>query len=106
MITMKRSTLVRWLVLAAIVLLTFVVWRFSGDPHMNTAKRVVRELRAFEYAHNRLPDSLDEIGEKNAGADSVQYQRLDERTFKVRVDLVSGESEVYDSVADQWIRQP
>jgi hypothetical protein len=76
---------------------------FAPASKMDTARRVVKEIRDFQTAHNRLPDSLAEILEKDA---PIHYQKLDDRSFKVWYEANSDETEVYDSVTDTWFRQP
>jgi Sec-independent protein translocase protein TatA len=100
--TMTR-TQVRWLLLATMVVLVIALLLFAPASKMDTAQRVVKEIRDFQTAHNRLPDSLAEIREKEA---AVHYQKLDDRSFKVWYEANSDETEVYDSVTDSWFRQP
>jgi hypothetical protein len=93
-----------WLLLAAVVILVIAVLWFAPASKMETAQRVVKEIRAFQTAHNRLPDSLAEIRETEGKP--VHYQKLDDRSFKLTYQADSDETEVYDSVTDTWFRQP
>ncbi|UWZ84922.1 hypothetical protein [Occallatibacter riparius] len=97
----RRQVRLVLLVLAAIVLIA-VFW-FAPSSKMDTAQRIAREVHDFQYTHNRLPDSLTEIREKEG---AVHYQKLDERSFKVWYQANSDEKEVYDSLSNTWFRQP
>ena len=92
----------RWLLLAAIAILVVAALLFAPASKMDTARRVVQEIRKFQTAQNRLPDSLADIHEKDG---PVHYKKLDERSFKVWYETTTDESEVYDSVTDTWFRQ-
>jgi hypothetical protein len=93
----------RWLILAAGVILVIVLLRFAPVSKMESAQRIVREIRTYQTAHNRLPDSLADIREKDG---PIHYQKLDDRSFKVSFQANPNQTEVYDSVTDTWFRQP
>ena len=93
----------RWMLLAAVVILVIAVLWLAPASRMDTARRVVQEIRNFQTAQNRLPDSLTEIREKDG---PIHYKKLDDRSFKVWYEANSQETEVYDSVTDTWFRQP
>jgi hypothetical protein len=93
----------RWLLLAAGVILVIFLLRFAPVSKMESAQRIVREIRAYQTAHNRLPDSLSDIREKDG---PIHYQKLDDRSFKVSYQANPDQTEVYDSVTDTWFRQP
>jgi hypothetical protein len=96
-------TQARWLLPAAMVIFVIAALLLAPPSRMDTARRVVQEIRNLQTAQNRLPDSLAEIREKEA---AVHYQKLDDRSFKVWYEANSDETEVYDSVTDTWFRQP
>ncbi len=95
---------VRYLLVAALVVLIVALLWLAPGSRMDTAQRVVKEIRDYENAHNRLPDSLSEI--KETEGKPVHYQKLDERSFKVWYQANADETEVYDSVSNTWFRQP
>jgi hypothetical protein len=95
---------IRYLLLIALVVLIVALLWFAPASKMDTAQRVVKEIRDYETAHNRLPDSLNEIRETEGKP--VHYQKLDERSFKVWYQANADETEVYDSVSNTWFRQP
>jgi hypothetical protein len=108
--TMKRTSKmkptrrqVRWLVVAAAVVLVIVLVWFAPASKMETAQRIVREIHDYQTAHNRVPDSLVEIREKDS---AIHYQKLDDRSFKVWYQANANEKQVYDSVTNTWFRQP
>ena len=98
--TKRRQVRLILLGLAAIALIA-VFW-FAPASKMDTAERIAREVHDFQYAHNRLPDSLSEIREKEG---AVHYQKLDDRSFKVWYQATADEKEVYDSLSNTWFRQ-
>ena len=93
----------RWLLLAVAVILVIVLFRFAPASKMETAQRIVGEVHAYQTAHNRVPDSLTEIGEK--GGD-IHYKKLDDRSFQIWYQANADEKQVYDSVTNTWFRQP
>lgn len=99
--TKRRQVRLILLVIAAIVLVA-IFW-FAPSSKMDTAQRIVREVHDFQNAHNRVPDSLAEIREKEG---AVHYQKLEERSFKVWYQATADEKEVYDSLSNTWFRQP
>ncbi len=104
-VTKTRRQLGRLLLPAVALVVIAVLWFLPGSK-METATRIVKEIRTFQTAHNKLPDSLSEIGEKDDTSAPVHYQKLDERSFRVWSEANSDEREVYDSVADTWYREP
>jgi hypothetical protein len=94
---------IRYLLLAFAVIIVAVLWWFAPASKMDTAQRIVKEIRDYENAHNRLPDSLNEIRESEGKP--VHYQKLDDRSFKVWYQANADENEVYDSVSNTWFRQ-
>jgi hypothetical protein len=93
----------RWILLAAGIILVIVLFWFAPASKMETAQRIVREVHAYQTAHNRVPDSLTEIGEK--GGD-IHYKKLDDRSFQIWYQANADEKQVYDSVTNTWFRQP
>ena len=94
---------VRWLLLAAGIILVIVLFLFAPASRMETAQRIVREIQAYETAHNRLPDSLTDIREKDS---DIHYKKLDDRSFQIWYQANTDEKQVYDSVTNTWFRQP
>jgi hypothetical protein len=93
----------RWFLAAGFILLVIALLRFGPSSKMDTAQRIVKEIKAFQTANNRLPDSLTEVGEK--ANSTIHYQKLDDRSFKVWYEANSQENQVYDSVTDAWFLQ-
>lgn len=73
------------------------------DRLMKEGDALVEKIENFRQTHNRLPDSLEEIGLKEGeGVDALYYNIYSKNNYMVSFGMILGESKTYYSDTKQW----
>jgi len=103
---MKKS---KYLILIiGLLVLFFSVWFFClkddrENRLINEGNALVEKIETFRVKHNRLPNSLEEIGlEERDGIDVIYYDKRDGLNYTISFGTSLGESKFYYSDNKKW----
>lgn len=104
---MKKYKYILLSVFGTLLLLVGFWFFFLKDARenrlMNEGEMLVEKIESFRDEHDRLPNSLVEIGlEETDGADVLYYNKRDSLNYTVSFGTALGESKFYYSDSQQW----
>ncbi|MCB1177687.1 MAG: hypothetical protein KDK36_08930 [Leptospiraceae bacterium] len=67
------------------------------------AENLVNKIEIFQEKHNKLPDSVKDLGEIESENSPAYYIKIDNSNFKVWYGKGLGKSKVYYSKTKEWI---
>lgn len=91
-------------VLAGIVLGLFLSWRSDWLFHwreFGTGNQIVSRVNVFRMSHNRLPETLNELGVDDRDL-KIFYRKVSNDEYCVWFGTTLGDSEIYNSRTKRW----
>ncbi len=66
------------------------------------ADRVIQKIETYKITYNRLPSSLEEIGERVSEAGPIFYKKINNTEYEIWFGTTLGESMTYNSETQKW----
>lgn len=105
MISMRKSVIIIIIVtLISVVLICFFVLRDNReDKLIKEGNAIVEKVEHYRQVHNRLPNTLEEIGiEEEEGLDVLYYYKRDSLNYTVSFPVSPEEHKFYYSDSKKW----
>lgn len=103
---MKKNILMFIILFIILVTLSWIlIWRppfIIYWQKYKIANKYIEKIEQFRQQNQRLPSSLEEIGEITSEKGPIYYQKLSETEYQIWFGTTVGESIIYNSKTKKW----